>query len=211
MAHRARKREVPLRQADLRGSVWLVVGFAIAGLLVAGYLTWLKWSGHGALLCVAGSGCDLVQASRYSTFIGVPTALWGAALYVTIGVLGALGLSEQRWLVAFLVTAGGVGFSAYLTALSIFVVGATCVYCLVSGAILVGLLIVLLWRRPPARSRKSSLRPIPLATYGTLVAAATVVFGAFVFAAPTPASAGYQLALARHLRQTGAIMYGAYW
>ena len=211
MAHRSRTREPEQRETEAPSPDWLVVGLSAAGFVVAGYLTWLKWAGMGAFLCVAGSGCDLVQASRYSVFIGVPTALWGAVLYVAMGILGGLGLTMRRWLAAFLLAAAGVGASAYLTALSLFVLGGACVYCLTSGAIAVALLIALLWRRPPARGRKSPLRPIPLASYGTLVAAATIVFGAFVFAAPSSAPPGYQSALARHLRQTGAIMYGAYW
>ena len=211
MAQKARRREVEQRAPETPKPDWLVLGLSVAGLVVAGYLTWLKWAGHGALLCVAGSGCDLVQASRYSLFIGVPTALWGAALYVAVIVLAALGLTTGRWLAAFLIVAGGLGFSVYLTALSVFVVGGACVYCLASGVILAGLLAALLWRRPAVRGRKSPIRPTPLAAYGTLVAVGTVVFGAFVFAAPASMPPDYQMALARHLKQSGAIMYGAYW
>jgi uncharacterized membrane protein len=211
MAYKGKRRELDQQQAEAPGVDWLVVGLSAAGFLVAGYLTWLKWAGRGALLCVAGSGCDLVQASRYSMFLGVPTAFWGAALYAAIGILGGLGLTVRRWIAAFLMAAAGVGFSLYLTALSLIVVGGACVYCLVSAAIEVAMLIALLWRRPPARSRRSFLRPVPLASYSTLAAAATIAFGAFVFAAPSSAPAGYQSALALHLRQTGAIMYGAFW
>lgn len=211
MAYRGKRREPEPRQAEAVHADWLIVGLAAAGVLVASYLTWLKWANTGAFLCVAGSGCDLVQASRYSILLGVPTALWGALLYVAIGVLAALGLTVYRWLVAFLMAAAGVGFSAYLTTLSLSVLGGACFYCLASGIIEVALLIALLWRRPPAWGRRSPLRPILLGSYGTLAAGATILFGAFVFAAPSSAPAGYQSALARHLRQTGAIMYGAYW
>ncbi len=190
---------------------WLVVGLSVLGLVVAGYLTWLKLAARGAFLCTAGSGCDLVQASRYSQFLWVPTALWGGLLYIGIGVLAGLGLTQQRWLAAFLLASAGVGFSAYLTFLSITDVGGACVYCVASGVILVALVVVLSMRRPPARGRKSILRTGPLAGYGTLAAVATIIFGAFVFAAPWSAPSGYQSALARHLKQSGAIMYGAYW
>jgi uncharacterized membrane protein len=211
MAYKGKGREQEQSRTETQSVDWLVVGLSAAGFLVAGYLTWLKWTQRGAFLCVAGSGCDLVQASRYSIFIGVPTAFWGALLYAAVGILGGLGLTTGRWLAAFLIAAAGVGFSAYLTALSLFVVGGACMYCLLSGAIEVALLATLLLRRPTARGRKSLLRPFPLAGYGTLTAVATIVFGAFVFAAPSSAPAGYQSALARHLKQTGAIMYGAYW
>lgn len=188
-----------------------VIALATAGFAIAGYLTWLKWSGSGAALCVAGSGCDIVQASRYSRFLGVPTAFWGALVYAAIAVLAGLGLTAKRWLSAFVLAAVGVGFSVYMTFLSLFVIGATCIYCLTSGTILVALLALLLWRRPLIPGRRSTFRPMRLATYGTLAGVAAIVFGAFVYAAPSSAPADYQLELARHLRQISAIMYGAYW
>ncbi|HEV8439275.1 MAG TPA: vitamin K epoxide reductase family protein [Methylomirabilota bacterium] len=203
-----RGRKLPEPEAPTRPD-WLVVVLSAAGLVVAGYLTWLKWLGHGALFCVTGSSCDIVQASRYAIFLGVPTALWGAGLYAALAVLGATGLTRPRWLAAFLVAAAAVGFSVYLTALSVFVLGATCGYCLGSAAIAVALLVALLRRRPPA-SGTPLLRPVRLATYGGLAAAGAIVLGAFVFAAPGSAP-GYALGLARHLKATGAMMYGAYW
>src|SRR5262249_5426465 len=128
MAYKGKRRE-PERETGTPGIDWLVVGLSAAGFLVAGYLTWLKWAQRRAFLCVAGRGCDLVAASRYSMVLGVPTALWGAVLYAAVGILGALGLTTERWLAAFLIAAAGVGFSVYLTTLSLFVVGGACVYC----------------------------------------------------------------------------------
>jgi len=178
---------------------------------VSGYLTWLKLTGAGAAFCVAGSGCDIVQASRYALLLGVPTALWGFAVYVVIGVLGAAGLGHRNWLIAFLFAAGGVGFSIYLTGLSIFDVGATCIWCLTSAVILALTLATLLSRRPPPQGRRSALGPSRLATYAILAAGGTALAGAFVFAAPFSAPPGYQSALARHLTETKAVMYGAFW
>jgi hypothetical protein len=85
------------------------------------------------------------------------------------------------------------------------------VYCLASGVILLALLVTLLWRRPVARGRQSPLRPVPLAGYGIFAAVATIIFGAFVYASPWSTPVGYQSALARHLKQSGATMYGAFW
>src|SRR5438477_6480388 len=167
MAYSGRKRESEPRDAIPLSPDWLVMGLSVVGLVVAGYLTWLKWASGSAYLCTAGTGCDLVQASRYSMFIGVPTAFWGALLYVAVGVLAGLGLTQHRWLAAFLLASSGVGFSAYLTWLSVFDVGGTCVYCLASGVILVALVITLVWRRPAGRGRKSPLRPVSLTTWGT--------------------------------------------
>src|SRR6185503_20939913 len=135
----------PARKPDLP-----VLVIALAGLAVAGYLAWIKWSGAGALFCTAGSGCDIVQASRYATFLGAPTALWGALAYLAIALLAGLGLEGGRWRAALLLASGAVGFSAYLTFVSVTQVGAVCAYCLVSAGLSLLLLILLLLRRPLA-------------------------------------------------------------
>ena len=104
-----------------------------------------------------------------------------------------------------------MGFSAYLTWLSVFDLGATCVWCLTSAGILIAMLAVLVMRRPTARTRKGSVNSARVATYGGLAAVGAVVGAAFVFAAPFSAPPGYQSALARHLADTKAVMYGAFW
>lgn len=185
----------------------VVIALAAAGLLVSGYLAWLKWSGTAALFCTPGTGCDIVQASRYATFLGVPTALWGALGYAAIGALTLIGLDRARWRAAFVLATAGAGFSAYLTYLSLFELRAACVWCLASAVIMVALLVALVWRRPPAVSG----RPAGLAALGVAAAVAAIVAGAFVFAAaPSPATP-YQQALARHLARSGALFYGAFW
>jgi uncharacterized membrane protein len=199
----------------VRGNVprpsWIVGGLAVMGVLDAGYLSWLKQSGASAALCTAGSGCDIVQASRYSLFLGVPTALWGLVVFAFIGGLALTGFGWRRWLAAFLLASGGVGFSVYLTALAVFGLGATCIWCLTSAAILIVLVVALWSARPTPSGRKPAVRPPKLAVYGILAALGTAVVGAFVFAAPISAPAGYSSALARHLADTRAVMYGAFW
>lgn len=191
---------------------WLIAGVATLGLLVAGYLTITKLTRASALFCEAGTGCDIIQASPYALFLGVPTALWGAAVYAAIGTIALVGLSPRWWLRAFLLAVSGVAFSAYLTYLSFFVIRAVCAYCLASAAIAVALFGLLLARRPAGGGRRSPTRPVRVATLGALVAVTTVVFGAFVFAGSAPEqSAAYREALARHLTATGAVFYGAYW
>jgi uncharacterized membrane protein len=217
MAHVDRKRKVEVKgktepaTSSVERPDWVLSGLAAAGMLVAAYLTWLKLSGSVAAFCVAGSGCELVQASRYATFLWVPTALWGLAAYVAIGALAWMGLTPRNWPIAFALAAGGVGFSAYLTWLSVFDLGATCVWCLTSAVILIAMLAVLVMRRPAARNRKPAMSAARLATNGGLAAVGAVVAAAFVFAAPFSAPPGYQSALARHLSDTKAVMYGSFW
>lgn len=198
----ARKPDRPVRP-DLP-----ILVVALAGLAVAGYLTWIKWSGTGALFCTAGSGCDIVQASRYAIFLGVPTALWGALAYLALGILSLLGLEGRKWRAAVVLASGAVGFSAYLTYLSIIQLGATCLYCLVSAGLSVLLLALLVLRRPRA---PAGARGLPQAVLGAGAAVAAIVLGAFVFAAGPAGATPYQLALARHLAQSKAVFYGAYW
>jgi uncharacterized membrane protein len=207
----SRRPRGPLAAAAPARPDWLVVAVAGAGVIVSGYLGWLKLQGANALLCEAGGGCDIVQASRYATILGVPTALWGTLLYLAVGALAALGLTAQRWLGAFLLAAAGAAFSVYLTALSVLAIGAACVYCLASLAIVLALLGVLAWRRPPAAGRRSPLRWSRVLALGGAAAAVAVVAGAAVFAAYPGGAAAYQGELARHLARSNAIMYGAYW
>lgn len=189
---------------------WPVVVLAAIGLALGGYLTWTKLSGGSALLCTAGSGCGVVQGSRYGTFLGLPTAAWGAGLYAAVGGLALSGLTPRRWLLAFLLAVAGVSFSAYLTYLELFVIEAVCGYCVVSAAVAAGLFGLLLGRRPAGPRRL--VRPGRLAAWGGLTAVATVALGVGVFALATPrAAAAYQEALARHLAGSGAVMYGAFW
>jgi uncharacterized membrane protein len=190
---------------------WLIVLMAVAGLIVSGYLGWLKVRGGGALLCEAGGGCDIVQASRYATILGVPTALWGSAFYAAIGTLAGLGLSAQRWLWAFLLAAGGAAFSLYLTVIALLVIGAACPYCLASASIAVALVAVILWRRPTVRGRRSPLRWSRILPLGGVAALIAVVGGAAVFASYPGGASAYQTGLARHLAKINGVMYGAYW
>ncbi len=201
-------REMPSPPVTSRPD-WIIAGLALVGLAVAGYLTALKLGGNQAFLCRDGSGCDIVQASRYSLLAGLPTALWGAAVYAAILVLSVIPQTVRRWQLAFMLASAAVAFSIYLTYLSIFAIGATCPYCLVSGAISLLLLVTMMVRRPAAPARAYSLKR--LAGLGITAGVAAVIFGAFIFAADFSTPAGYQMALAEHLKKNQAVFYGAYW
>jgi uncharacterized membrane protein len=203
---------VEVATPELARPDWIVVVLALAGLAVAGYLTALKLGGTQAFLCRGGSGCDLVQASRYSVLAGVPTAMWGAGIYLAIAVLAAMPRTARRWQAAFMLVSGAVAFSLYMTYISIFVIGATCPYCLASGGIAVALLVAMLWRRPSAQGRHAAAyKTGKLAGLGITAGVLTVLLGAFIFAADFSAPAGYQSALARHMAKSQVIFSGAFW
>jgi uncharacterized membrane protein len=110
-------------------------GAATAGLAVAGYLTWVHYA-HAQPICLAGGGgCAVVQASEWATFAGVPVALIGLIGYALI--LGSLLIAgEAGRVLGALLALGGFGFSAYLTWIELFELGAICQWCVASAAIM---------------------------------------------------------------------------
>jgi uncharacterized membrane protein len=190
----------------------MIAGCAIAGLLVSGYLTFTKLTGSAAAFCEAGTGCDLLQSSRYATFLGAPTAAWGVLLYAAVVALALIGLSPQRWLIVFVLATAATVFSAYMTYLALAVIGAACPWCLLDAVIAVLLLGVTLWRRPVATGRRAPTRTRRVVAIGLATAIVTVVGAAGIFVAASPtAGRSYQERLARHLADSGAIFYGAFW
>ena len=208
-----RRREARTGRGDVKPTApaWTTVGLASAGLAVSAYLTWTKTTGAQALFCSGASACDIVQASRYSTMLGLPTALWGLALYAAIGALALRGYTPTRWLVALVVSSAAVAFSAYLTAVSLFVLGAACRYCLISAAIEVLILadVGRWWRAVPGG--RTAMPPLRAAMVGGGIAALTVLLALGVFTVSPTGATPYQVALARHLGSTRAVMYGAFW
>jgi uncharacterized membrane protein len=131
-----------------------LVGLALsgAGVVLAGYLTLVHYRNN--LLVCGISSCHTVQASKYAEFLGVPVALLGLVMYVTLVALGVLrlnrpGLAERATLATFAVAFVGVLFSAYLTAVELWVIDAICQWCVVS-AVLVTVIAVIegvrVWR-----------------------------------------------------------------
>jgi uncharacterized membrane protein len=120
---------------------------ALVGLMLSAYLSMYKLGYLGAIQCTLG-GCEKVQNSQYSYFLGQPVAVWGLGAYVTLLALAVLGIQprfqRERWVALglFGVSAVGVLFSGYLTYLEAFVIHAWCQWCVIS-AILVALIFLL--------------------------------------------------------------------
>ena len=134
---------------------------SLTGLFVSAYLYLYKIGRIGTLACGTG-GCETVQQSPWSRFAGVEVSLIGMLGYVGLLVvsLAALqpGFASRRGPVTLLlVLAGlGVGFTAYLTYLELFVIHAICRWCVGSAAIILSIFVVaLLEHRRVSRSRSS--------------------------------------------------------
>jgi uncharacterized membrane protein len=131
---------------------------SLAGLLISAYLWMFKHGYIGTLACGTG-GCETVQLSPYSQFLGVDVAALGFLAYAALLALAMLGL-QPAWLdrreptrAALLLSAGGVVFAVYLTWLELFVIHAICRWCVASAVIIVAVFVLsLLDRRRLAHS-----------------------------------------------------------
>lgn len=126
-------------QSLARVPLWVKIGIALIGLGVALYLFNVEVTKTDAFCGPIGE-CNVVQQSRYAILFGfLPMALLGVIGY---GAILATYVSEQ-WLrgsyagamplARFLLAVFGFLFSIWLTYLQPFVIGATCIWCLVSA------------------------------------------------------------------------------
>jgi uncharacterized membrane protein len=114
---------------------------ALAGLGIAGYLTWVHYAGLDPV-CVGGAGgCEQVQASRWSELAGIPVALLGLLAYAAILASLALPDDAGRTVAAF-VSLVGFGFSAWLTYVELEKIGAVCQWCVASAVVMTALAVV---------------------------------------------------------------------
>lgn len=106
---------------------------ALAGVGVAGYLTWSHYA-DTSVICVAGGECEKVQSSEYAFVLGIPVAALGLAAYATVLALLAWDAPVAR-LAASAIAFTGLLFSLYLLALQLFVIDAICTWCLVNDVV----------------------------------------------------------------------------
>ncbi|MGB3135860.1 MAG: vitamin K epoxide reductase family protein [Nodosilinea sp.] len=216
-----------------RQSRLLVAGLAAVGALGTGYLTISKLTGGGA--CPT-EGCDRVLSSPWATVFGLPLTLFGCLAYGTMLVMALAPLlvnAEQNkplrqkleawtWPLMFMLAAAMVVFSGYLMTVLANELQTFCPYCVGSALFALSIFIIVLFG-----NRWDD--PGQLAFIGIIVAALTLV-GTLAIYAPinaadspgdsvagevgppiTTASGPAEVALANHLRDSGATMYGAWW
>jgi len=206
----------PARRAPGAPRLVAAAGLALAGALETAWLTH-AWLARGHVPCVASErlNCMALFVATGSSPLGLPLVVWGHAAYALATVLALAGLlleppAARRARVALAVLATGMaGTSAFLVARMV-LLSALCPWCLLSaglslslGALAVGDVVA------------RTVRP-PALVWGALLAAG---MGALVLGSGAPAAApsGPQrppatlAALARHLRSSGAHLYGVWW
>src|SRR5512136_169877 len=109
--------------------VWASVVLSGLGIVVAGYLVTKRFTG-GSLACTRWAQCDVVNNSVYSQIYGVPISVIGLAGYLFLLALAFAALwtegrtQRQLLLLSLVFSLVGVGFSAYLTYLEVYVIEA---------------------------------------------------------------------------------------
>jgi uncharacterized membrane protein len=104
---------------------WPVVALAMAGVVVTSILVWGAVTEQALPYCDAGTGCDLVQSSRWSRLLGLPLSVWGLGSYLALALAAMAGTSARQSYWTALVAGGGALFSLYLTAVSLTIIGAS--------------------------------------------------------------------------------------
>lgn len=185
-----------------------MLAVAIAGMALTAYLTWAGGAQQALAFCDAGSGCDAVQSSRWSTLLSVPLSVWGFLAYAALALSAWRTRSMQRrWRAQTLIAFGGFSVSVYLTVVGILELDATCGWCLASLA-LWAVALALTWRPglPAAPAWRLSSGGIALVTLLVLH-----LHYAGVFDPAAGPEDPHLRAVAEALTASGAKFYGASW
>jgi uncharacterized membrane protein/glutaredoxin len=233
MSRTSRRRETPWIQ---RNSRYLIAAIASVGALGTAYLTILKLSG-GAAACAAG--CGRVLSSPYATVFGLPLTLFGFLAYAGMGVmaLAPLAINPEKnrelrqnletwtWQLLFVGAAAMTVFSGYLMYLLAARIQAVCLYCITSAVLSVSLLSLTLlgnaWKDVGQVFFMGILVSMvtlvgTLGVYANVNDPATADTTATTIPGEpgepiTTTSSEAEIALAQHLTQIEAKMYGAWW
>ena len=204
---------------------------ATVGALGTAYLTVIKLMGNSAACPV--KGCDQVLTSAYADVFGIPLTLFGCLAYLSmvalsLGPLAIKADSKQRqnledttWPLLFIGATGMMVFSGYLMYLLATELKSACLYCIASASFTFLMFLLTLLGRQWEDQGALVFRGIIMGMV-TLVATigmysisingpAATASGGNTGPAVTSSSGSAEVALAKHLKEVGAKMYGAYW
>lgn len=212
----------------------IIAGIATVGALGTGYLTVLKLQNVSA----CGGGCGKVLSSAWAEVLGQPLTLFGCLAYLSMLVLAVspllvgadnkdlrTKLEDTTWPLLFIGATGMTIFSGFLMYVLANYIRAVCPYCIASALMSTTMLaLVIAGHRWGDRGK--------LFFNGAIVALIALVSTLGLYAVPGgPLSTGTsaaelasnagppvttesneaEIALANHLTEIGAQMYGAYW
>jgi uncharacterized membrane protein/glutaredoxin len=211
----------------------LVAGIASVGALGTAYLTMVKWLGGSA--CPT-EGCDRVLSSAYATVFGLPLTLFGFLAYITMLTLAVTPLlvdadqkkelrqtlENRTWFLMFLLSCVMVVFSGYLMTVLAFELKEFCPYCVTSATFALTMFLLILFGKRWDDFGQLAFTGIIVAVItltGTLAVYAPIRNGGVQASNAagetgppiTTTSGPAEIALANHLKDIGATMYGAWW
>lgn len=195
----------PLRSTDIA-----LRALTTFGLLLTAYLLFVASRETGAAFCMPGSGCDVVQGSQWSRFLGLPIAFWGLVLYALLAwVAWRPAPRLPRWRHLWRLSFWGLAISVYLTLAGGIVLQAFCGWCLLSLATMLAIFAVVQFAKPdnaPGTRWAAWLLGNGLVAVGLLVALHVSASGV-LDRRGDPRLHG----LAEHLERSGVKYYGASW
>jgi uncharacterized membrane protein len=133
----------------------------LIGLAIAGYLTVVELQGD-LPYCGPLKGCEEVARSEYSRVGGIPVAMFGVVLSISLFLLVIAWMRSGRieFLAAqYALSLIGVVVMVYFTYVEVFVIGAVCIWCASYGMTLVaGFAVALVaWRGRAAGAGRRSI------------------------------------------------------
>ncbi|MGG6294332.1 vitamin K epoxide reductase family protein [Leptolyngbya sp. AN02str] len=232
----ARRRQTPWLH---RWSRYFIGAIAILGALNTAYLTATKLFG-GETVCPT-SGCEQVLSSPYAEVFGQPLALFGLLAYLAMAAFAFAPMAvnpdkdkalhnkidNTTWLLLLAGSTAMLVFSLYLMYIMytkfVLVYGpqAVCFYCIASAVFALGMFTFTLLGRSwddIGQLLFTSVLVGMITLVGTLGVfsgingdGSTAQTPGFTVPAVTTVSGPAEIQLAEHLKQVGAVMYGAYW
>jgi len=144
----------------------LLILFAIAGMVIMGYLISIHYSPEEGSFCNLGEGlsCDIVNKSAYAKILGIPVSILGFLYFLGVLVFGIWRYTKPALKNIALLSIIFLGPSLYLTGIEFFVLNNICILCEISKILIVGIILVsLLTLRPEGFTKKSFVSAIILA------------------------------------------------
>jgi len=194
----------------LKKDINLIKLLAFLGLIISAYLSFKNLGGSNLNFCITGKECDIVNNSIYSKIFGIPVSAIGLFGYILILIVSFYSFTKRKkWNLLFYLTVIGASFSLYLTFVEVFKIKAICSFCVASLIIILAIFIILI-------SKKTLMSP--KTSFGKLAIVAIVFASIVIYGANSIHSSqdfigdsnSYQIALAKHLGNVGARMYGSY-
>ena len=112
---------------------WVLVVLAVAGIVVSALALREHYRTEASPCSINEKwDCGVVNKSPFAMLHGIPVAVIGIAGYLLLGILAAR--RAYAWMLPFVI--GAFAFAIHLADVEAFVLGAWCIYCVISLGII---------------------------------------------------------------------------